>query len=449
MTEVKKTQMRTMWTIELIKIECEKHGFQLVSTKYVNSSTKIDIICSCGRPNSTVTRSIVAGMRCKGCYGEKAAMKNKHSYEYVKDLFKIEGCELLSTEYVNNRTKLNYICKCGEPARATLDKFKKGQRCMSCGKKELSEARKTPFDEVKQTFIDAGCLLLSEKYVNSQAKLSYVCSCGETNEIAFSKFKMGQRCFECGVRKTADARRRSIGEIRSIFEELGCALLSTEYKGTDSPLRFTCGCGEMGHKRISDFMKSPQCIKCGNSERVEISRYKLDEVVEMFAERGCKFSDESYTNSKTLLNYICSCGNPSRITLEALIMGRKCSNCRESKGEMAIREFLQKFGLKFYREHKFSDCRNTHPLPFDFLIQMNSSLPLIVEYDGIQHFQEIEFFGGEVGYKNTMKNDNIKSNYCINNDIPLIRIPYWELDNIEYILFDALVEHGIIESISA
>ena len=32
------------------------------------------------------------------------------------------------------------------------------------------------------------------------------------------------------------------------------------------------------------------------------------------------------------------------------------------------------------------------------------------------------------------KRDEIKTKYCIDKNIPLIRIPYWEYDNIENIL---------------
>jgi hypothetical protein len=46
------------------------------------------------------------------------------------------------------------------------------------------------------------------------------------------------------------------------------------------------------------------------------------------------------------------------------------------------------------------------------------------------------------------KHDNIKTIYCKNNNIPLIRIPYWERDNMEYFLWDELVKFGVIEEIN-
>ena len=42
----------------------------------------------------------------------------------------------------------------------------------------------------------------------------------------------------------------------------------------------------------------------------------------------------------------------------------------------------------------------------------------------------IEHFGGQLGFENRKKRDEIKRNYCISNDIPLIEIPYW-IDDVE------------------
>jgi very-short-patch-repair endonuclease len=70
-------------------------------------------------------------------------------------------------------------------------------------------------------------------------------------------------------------------------------------------------------------------------------------------------------------------------------------------------------------------------LKFDFYIE---SLNLCIEYDGIQHFEAIEHFGGEEALLKTKERDEIKNNYCFNNNINLLRIPYWEFHNIEKLI---------------
>ena len=61
-------------------------------------------------------------------------------------------------------------------------------------------------------------------------------------------------------------------------------------------------------------------------------------------------------------------------------------------------------------------------------------LNLCIEYDGRQHFEPVEFFGGKEQFKIQKINDKLKDTYCRNNNIDLLRIPYWEFDNIDEIL---------------
>lgn len=105
------------------------------------------------------------------------------------------------------------------------------------------------------------------------------------------------------------------------------------------------------------------------------------------------------------------------------IRGSGCPLCNESKGEKEIREFLEDNIIDYSQQHKFNDCRNVLPLPFDFYLP---SYNTCIEYDGIQHFKPKDFFGGENGLKKRKELDGIKTKYCEDNKIPLIRIRYNE-----------------------
>ena len=63
---------------------------------------------------------------------------------------------------------------------------------------------------------------------------------------------------------------------------------------------------------------------------------------------------------------------------------------------------------------------------------------LIIEYDGEQHFKPISAFGGEDGFWTTITHDAIKNQYCEDNNINILRIPYWEFDDIEKLIKDKL-----------
>ena len=63
---------------------------------------------------------------------------------------------------------------------------------------------------------------------------------------------------------------------------------------------------------------------------------------------------------------------------------------------------------------------------------------MTIEYDGIQHFEPKDFFGGEESFSKLKEHDSIKSNYCMENNIRLLRIPYFQYEEIENILENEL-----------
>lgn len=63
---------------------------------------------------------------------------------------------------------------------------------------------------------------------------------------------------------------------------------------------------------------------------------------------------------------------------------------------------------------------------------------ICIEYVGNQHFEMVEFFGGQKRFEDIKKNDEIKNKYCEKNNLKLLRIPYYDLKNIEIILSEFL-----------
>jgi hypothetical protein len=150
-------------------------------------------------------------------------------------------------------------------------------------------------------------------------------------------------------------------------------------------------------------------------------------------------------HSRTKYYWICpDCKNsyPSDVCHRTGDEARGCPVCSESNGEKRIRKFLEylkKEGLieDFKSQKKFPDCRNQLELPFDFQIFTKEGY-FLCEYHGIQHYKSIKFFGGDEQFKLRKKLDKIKLKYCKDNNIPLLVIPYWDFDNIESILQNAL-----------
>ena len=105
-----------------------------------------------------------------------------------------------------------------------------------------------------------------------------------------------------------------------------------------------------------------------------------------------------------------------------------CPHCNISKLEKKTEEILKNNNILFNKQYSFDDCRIKRTLPFDFYLpQWN----IAIECDGKQHYLYGCFGGDLLNLMNIKYRDTIKTNYCQQNNIKLIRIPYWEINNIE------------------
>ena len=69
-------------------------------------------------------------------------MCKKRTYQEIYDYFKSQGCELLSTEYINAHQKLQYKCPNGHIHEMTWNNFQRGKRCPKCRDEKLREQRR-------------------------------------------------------------------------------------------------------------------------------------------------------------------------------------------------------------------------------------------------------------------------------------------------------------------
>lgn len=154
------------------------------------------------------------------------------------------------------------------------------------------------------------------------------------------------------------------------------------------------------------------CQKCGGTTKLTTNEF----IIKAKNIHGDKYdySLVDYSNSHNKVKIICP---------KHHISNRGCPFCRESLGEREIAKFLTESNIEYIRQKKFKDCVNKSSLIFDFFLPNKN---MCIEYDGIQHFIPIKYFGGEDKLKMTKKNDNIKNNYCNINNIKILRIKYNE-----------------------
>lgn len=298
--------------------------------------------------------------------------------------------------------------------------------------------RKITYDLVKKEFDDRGYTLLSKNYVNNSSYLEYICP-HHTNKgiqkITFQNFTSGRGCTYCAkrIRKTTDEYILELAEKKPNIEVLG------EYVNLKTKILHKCKiCGYEWNTPPNNMLYAKNgCPKCGKRVRITHKEFvnRINENFPNIEVAG------TYINYQTKIMFRCKkCGKEWEAKPNNILNGRGCPYCHCSKGEEKIQNILNNYCIKFEKEYKFDNCRYVNPLPFDFYLTDKN---IIIEYDGLQHFEPCTFGGiskekAEENFELCQLKDSIKNKYCQNNNIKLIRIPYWEFENIEQIILSSI-----------
>jgi len=305
--------------------------------------------------------------------------------------------------------------------------------------------RKIPYEQIKQ-FIEvesnSGCKLLTKKdeYKNTGELINLLCRCGKEFKTTYGNFVSSnkRRCEIC-----ANKIKWNYNNIKYYIEvesDSGCKLITkeNEYKNTSQKLIILCGCGKNHFMTSFENFKSKTkhkqyCDKCG---KIKWTYEKAKEFVE---NNNCELitDNENYYNGSSWVDIKCNCGNIFPIRFHNFITGTKqCPECIISKGEKIIKEILIKYNLPYDLQYTFDNLRGLGGglLKFDasvFCDREMTQLRMLIEYDGIFHY--IKQYKDD-GFEKLQIHDKIKNEYCKKYNIKLIRIPYWDFDNIESIL---------------
>ena len=129
-------------------------------------------------------------------------------------------------------------------------------------------------------------------------------------------------------------------------------------------------------------------------------------------------------------------------TCKSFKNGNRCPACKESKGERRVREYFVKNNIEFEAQKTFADLigDKNKVLPYDFYTPQHN---LLIEYQGEHHYMPIYYSSRpkdycEEKFLQRQEYDRRKREYAESHNITLLEIPYWDYDNVESILAEAL-----------
>ena len=275
------------------------------------------------------------------------------------------------------------------------------------------------------------------------------CDCNDKIIIVSADYLKRSNCPSCGC----EAKRNKIenNRVNNIGEKFGrLTILDILWDEKRAKAICKCDCGNdyIGVKSdiVTGHTKSCGCLQ---SENTSLSNTK--DWTGHVSDYGVEFLCRDCMNEKGQWLWKCRCGLCNNIftALPAKVNNGHITSCgcrTQSSGEEYIQKILDEMNIDFISQYIFDDCKNKYPLRFDFAILNNDDVLGLIEYDGKQHFESIDWFGGIDGFNEIQKRDEIKNTYCKSHNIPLLRLPYtlstYEIKNKIYEYYLSLTTAG-------
>ena len=194
-----------------------------------------------------------------------------------------------------------------------------------------------------------------------------------------------------------------------------------------------CSCGNIISVSGKD-LKNNHTKSCGCLQKKAVQKLHYKDLTgQIFGYLQVLEDSGNRKNGRVLWKCKCLlCNNIKEISTNSLTSGKtvSCGCMTNSIGELNICNILKLNNIEYIQEKSFFNFEETNaPARYDFYLPKYNRL---IEYDGIQHFsyKKDKGWNNEQNFLLTQKRDQIKNKWAAAHNIPLVRIPYWERDNI-------------------
>ena len=372
-------------------------------------------------------------------------MGHIYTYDEIKQEFEDKGYILLTDHKLKCNEKYEYICKKHKDKGSQFIDWghfhSSGRGCYYCGRERTEAAHRK--DLLKY---DGKALAESKgfEYVgisrhDKKIWIQFVCPKHRQYGIQEMPYNNMKRvvvgCQHCIGRNDSEEE-----VLREMYEANPNMKILEPYRGRTKRIKMLCLIHNTTAKKSpNDVIAGKGCYYCGLdklSEQQKISEgvflQRLNNKYPYISLSGgydCITSDADF--------HCCMCGCDWTDRAE-YVLRRGCPICDSTSMEREIGKILTKHNIDYKPQFSFVDCKDKKALPFDFYLPHYN---ILIEYDGQQHYRPVNFGGisDEEAYENfkiTQLHDFIKTSYCKTHEIPLLRIPYWESEQIEQIILD-------------
>lgn len=372
-------------------------------------------------------------------------MRHMFTYDEIQQEFNDRNYILVTDHKIKSTEKYEYICKKHKDKGSQFINWghfhynKRG--CYYCGIEKCGSARKKDLSEYngRELAESKGFEYVGISRHDKKIWIQFICPKHRqygVQEMPYNNMKrVVVGCQHCIGRNDSEEE-----VLYEMYEANPYIILLEPYKGRTKKIKMMC----ILHNVIFvstpyDIISGKGCMQCGLDKLSQSLKIPIEIYIKKLNERFEYIKLVSGYNGVTqLADFYCEKCNNSFIDYPNYILRRGCPNCNSTSMEQKISKILTHYGIEYKHQFSFIDCKDKRSLPFDFYLPKYN---ILIEYDGRQHYYPVNFGGisDEDALKNleiTQKHDKIKTEYCKTHHIPLIRIPYWDNENIEQIILD-------------
>lgn len=258
-----------------------------------------------------------------------------------------------------------------------------------------------------------------------------ICDCGEIFKVrSDSSIKS---CKSCQYKQQSEERKGILKKdlTGQKFGKLKALYPTNKYKNSHILWHCKCDCGKeldvIGASLTSGNTKSCGCIKRQVCNFVQL---KNNLIGQKFGYLTVLEETDKREYGKIIWKCQCDCGNIVYLNTSRLTSGNDTScGCKtRSLGENIIRDLLLNNQINFIQEYSEDSLNRKR---FDFaILDVNQQISRLIEYDGEQHYFTTGGWNNQDQLQKCIKSDSFKNEWVAAHNIPLVRIPYWERDNI-------------------
>ena len=329
------------------------------------------------------------------------------------------------------------ICECGNTTVVSGCSLRSGHT-RSCGCLQRDFAKNTFKDIAGQRFGRLTAIRPTSDRKGESVIWECKCDCGNVIYKSISGLQF-QNVKSCGcLRKEISSQIHKKDLVGKRFGKLVVIEETSKRNKKKIIWKCLCDCGNIC-EASSDNLISGSTKSCGCLRKEKAVETHTDNLV---GQKFGKLTVIKKTNKRRCGCVVwlckCDCGNFYEAPSVHLKDGHiKSCGCLSSKGELKIQEILEQGEIPFKRQYSFPELKSKKNklLKFDFAIFKDDNLMCLIEFHGRQHYEVVDYFGGEDQFKTQQENDALKEEFCKKNDIPLLIIPHTEYEqiNIDYI----------------